>query len=435
MPDMADSLREFAEDLEDDGQLANNHVQRLLSSGHGEALDALNGHWGKVKDKHIKDIASAARTIAGALDTAATATEGMKGAALVQLGYLASEAGIAISLIPVTGGLSALIGAGAMRATQEVVKRLIKECMEEAVGYVIEAMTEPAVAALENLAADLVVQLGATAMGLQDGVDLDQAKQAGKDGFKEGVQGSKEAMHLASAGGSGGGGGKGKGVHIEHGEHDHASTQLNGVSVNIHGKTAGKLTKAKFHHGRTRGRDSIAEAIDADKAVDALEKAVKTMGDHVGKTLPKAVKQISKDHKNNDDDIAARFAKERKDGHDGRDGKSGSSGPRRKGSKGSAHTKPDSLKNAKDEPRRNGISLKKKKCKNDPIDVATGEMTLQHTDIALAGVLPLVLRRTTCRSTATGSGSAAVGPRLWMSGWRWIRSAGARCGRGRTARC
>ncbi|WP_326652373.1 MULTISPECIES: hypothetical protein [unclassified Streptomyces] len=28
--DMADSLREFAEDLEDDGQLANNHVQRLL---------------------------------------------------------------------------------------------------------------------------------------------------------------------------------------------------------------------------------------------------------------------------------------------------------------------------------------------------------------------------------------------------------------------
>lgn len=399
-----------------------------MCSGSVEALDALNEHWGKVKDKHLKDVASAARTIAGALDTAAGAIEVMKGAALVQLGYLASEAGIAISLIPVTGGLSALIGAGAMRATQEVVRRLIKECVEEAVGYVIEAMTEPAVAALEGLAADLVVQLGATALGLQDGVDLDQAKQAGKDGFNEGVQGSKEAMHLASAGGSGGGGGKGKGLHIEHGEHDHASTQLNGVSVNIHGKTAGKLTKAKSHHGRTRGRDSIAEAIDpvADKAMDALEKAVKTMGNHVGKTLPKAVKQISKDHKNNDDDIGARFAKQRKgDGKDG--GKNGrSDGP-------SSRKKPDSLRKAKDEPRRKGISLEKKKCENDLIDVATGEMTLPQTDLSLPGVLPSSCAAHICPSTATASGSAAAGPRPSTSASNSIRSAEARSGRARTA--
>lgn len=353
--DMADALREFAEDLEDDGQLANNHVQRLLSSGHGEALDALNGHWGKVKDKHIKDIASAARTIAGALDTAAVAIEAMKGAALVQLGYLAGEVGVSLALIPVTGGLSALLGAGAIRATQEVVKRLIKEGAEEAVGYVVSALTEPAVAALENLAADLVVQLGATAMGLQDGVDLDQAKKAGADGFQEGVQGSKDAMHLASANGGGGGGGNGggggggeggpgKGFHIEHAEHDFAGTMLNGVSVGIHGKTAGKLSKAKTAHGRTRGRDSIAEVIDpvADKAMDALEKAVKTMGDHVGTTLPKTVKQISKDHKNNDDDIRARLAKERgKDaGEGGGSGGNGGGGKRGSGDNGDPGRRP-----------------------------------------------------------------------------------------------
>ncbi|MER5359654.1 hypothetical protein [Streptomyces sp. NPDC002785] len=204
--DMADALREFADDLEDDGKLANNHVQRLLSSGQSLALDALNRHWGKVKDKHLKDIASAARTIAGALDTAATVIEGMKAAALVQLGYLAGEAGISLSLIPVTGGLSMLFGAAAMRATQEVVKRLIKEAGEEAVAYIVSAMTEPAVAALENLAADLVVQIGASAMGLQDGVDFGQAKEAGKDGFDDGVRGAKDAMHLASANGGHGGG-------------------------------------------------------------------------------------------------------------------------------------------------------------------------------------------------------------------------------------
>ncbi|MFF6843279.1 DUF6531 domain-containing protein [Streptomyces tanashiensis] len=395
--EMADALREFAEDLEDDGQLANNHFERLLSSGQGESMDALDEHWSKVKGKHIKDIAGAARTIAGGLDTAAGAIEGMKLAALVQLGYLASEAGIALSLIPVTGGLSALIGAGAMRATQEVIKRLIKECVEEAVGYVVAAMTEPAVAALEGMAADLVVQLGAVAIGLQDGVDLDQTGNAGKQGFKDGVQSGKEAMNLASAGSGAKGPGSGlKNLHIEHAEHTHASTQLNGVSVSIHGRTAGKLTKAKTAHGRTRGRDSIADAIDpiADKAMEALTKAAKSMGDHVGQTLPKVVKQISVDHRNTDDNLRDRFARQRKGDHDdGKDGRGGGPGrgPRKDGP---LRSRPEPLRDAKDDPRRNGIPLDRKTCKNDPVDVATGAMTLPQTDLTLPGTLPLALERT-----------------------------------------
>lgn len=326
--DMADSLREFAEDLLDDGQLANNHVERLLSASKGESIEALNKHWNTVKTKHFKDLASAARTIAGAMDLAADAVVAMKSAALVQLGYLATEAGIALSLIPVTGGLSMLIGAGAMRATQEVVKRLIKECMEEAVGYIVSAMTEPAVAALEGMAADLVVQLGSMALGFQDGVDLDQAKNAGKDGFKEGVQSGKESLHLASAGGGGGSGLVD--LHIEHSEHDRAGTHLNTVSTGIHGKTTSKLTKAKSHHGRTRGRDSIAQAIDpvADKALAALTKATKAMGDHVGTTLPKAVKQISTDHKKNDQALHDDFNRLKKDsGAGGKDGGGGGGKP------------------------------------------------------------------------------------------------------------
>lgn len=394
--DMADTLREFAEDIEDDGHLANQHVQRLLSSGYGEALDALNGHWGKVKDKHIKDIAGAARIIAGALDNAATAIEAMKYAALVHLGVLAGKAGVSMALIPVTGGLSMLLGAAAVAVCQQAVRKVIKECMEEVVAYIVSAMTEPAVAALENMAADLAVQAGATALGLQDGVDVNQVGQAGKDGFKEGVQGAKDAMHLASAGGSGGPGpGAGKGVHIEHSEHDRAGTQLNLVSVGVHGKTAGKLTKAKSHHGRNRGKDDIAGALDpvVDKAMEALGKATKEMGNHLGKALPKTVKDISDGQKKTDLDIKDRFARQGKgDGNDGGGGGSGTHGPGR--DRNSSHAKPDSLKDAKDDPRRNGISLEKKTCENDPVDVATGEMTLPQTDLSLPGVLPLVLRRT-----------------------------------------
>ncbi|PWK64417.1 hypothetical protein BCL76_11561 [Streptomyces sp. CG 926] len=33
-------------------------------------------------------------------------------------------------------------------------------------------------------------------------------------------------------------------------------------------------------------------------------------------------------------------------------------------------------------------------CKGDPVDVATGDMVLQHTDLSLPGVLPLTLTRT-----------------------------------------
>ncbi|MHC3815411.1 MULTISPECIES: RHS repeat-associated core domain-containing protein [unclassified Streptomyces] len=395
--DMADALREFAEDLEDDGQIANNHVSRLLSSGTGESITALNDHWSKVKGKHIKDIADAARTIAGALDLAAGAVEGMKLAAIVQLGYLASEAGIALSLIPVTGGLSMLVGAGAMRATQEVVKRLIKECVEEAVGYVVSAMTEPVVAALEEMAADLVVQLGSVAIGLQDNVDLGQTKDAGTGGFKEGVQSGKNSMHLASADGSPGSGSGLKDLHIEHSEHDRAATQLNGVSVSIHGKTAGKLTKARTAHGRTRGRDSIASAIDpvADKALEALGKATKAMGDHVGTTLPKAVKEISAAHKATDDDIHDRFARlhQRDKGPGTATGGTRSGADHRKKSADS-RAKPEPLDKAKADPRRHSIPGSSKTCKNDPVDVATGEMLMTHTDLSLAGTLPLVLDRT-----------------------------------------
>ncbi|MGW6848562.1 RHS repeat-associated core domain-containing protein [Streptomyces virginiae] len=401
---MADSLREFAEDLLDDGQLANNHVERLLSASKGESIEALNRHWNTVKGKHFKDIADAARTIAGAMDMAADAVETMKYAALVQLGYLAAEAGIALSLIPVTAGLSALFGAAAMRLTQEVVKRLIKECVEEAVGYIVSAMTEPAVAALEGMAADLVVQLGSMALGFQDGVDLDQTKNAGKEGFDDGVKSGKEALHLASAGGSGAGGGGGTGLvdlHIEHSEHARAGTSLNSVSTNIHGKTTTHLTKAKSHHGRTRGRDSIAQAIDpvADKAMAALVKATKAMGDHVGTTLPKAVKKISTDHKKNDDAIHDAFNRLNRKNSGGGDGTgpgrdAGGKGTGSGGADGSAARGPKSTRDVKDDPRRNGVPLNSRRCETDPVDVASGQMVLAHTDLALPGVLPLLLRRT-----------------------------------------
>ncbi|AXB47857.1 DUF6531 domain-containing protein [Amycolatopsis albispora] len=46
--------------------------------------------------------------------------------------------------------------------------------------------------------------------------------------------------------------------------------------------------------------------------------------------------------------------------------------------------------------------IDQRKCENDPIDVATGEMVLAQTDVELAGVLSLVLRRTHISSYRAG---------------------------------
>ncbi|MGW8762856.1 RHS repeat-associated core domain-containing protein, partial [Streptomyces sp. NPDC055815] len=183
--------------------------------------------------------------------------------------------------------------------------------------------------------------------------------------------------------------------HIEHDEHEQAGTKLNGVSTGIHGKTAGKLTKAKGHQRRNKGRDDIADALDPviDKAMGALTKSAKTMGDHIGETLPKAVKRISTDHKNNDDATRDRLARERKndDGH-GKDGAGGRSDG--KGTGTDLRHKPEPLKDSASDPRGKSIEMRKRTCEGDPVDVASGEMTLEQVDLSLAGVLPLVLRRT-----------------------------------------
>ncbi|WP_269858140.1 hypothetical protein [Streptomyces sp. RPT161] len=307
----ADSLRDFAHDLDDNAGAANQHMQRLLASGRGQSMEALSAHWGKVKDKHLKDLATAATVIAGALDLAAGAITAQKGEAITQLGYLADETGIALALIPETGGLSALLDAGAIEATQQVVKQLFKEVARDAVSYIVSALTEPAVSALDGMAIDLAIQLAADGMGVQDGVNLNEVKQAGKEGLHQGVGSAKAALRLDSVGGGdgGGGGGSADDVFIDHAEHERASTHLNVVGASVRGKTSGHIIKARLRLGRTRGKGEIAKVIEqiAEKAINAVEKAATELGDHLKDRLPKAVRQISKDFRNTDQDIKDGF--------------------------------------------------------------------------------------------------------------------------------
>jgi RHS repeat-associated protein len=386
--DMADALRDFADDADDDAGVAYGHIQKLLASGQSESLTALDEHWSKVQGKH-KDLAKAARLVAGALDRVADIIVARKIAAVGELADLCATVGITLAFAPVTAGLSTLLAGAKIAATRIAFKRILKEMAEAAVAEIVATLTEPAVAAIENIVADLAIQTALNVAGVQNGYNTDQTVQAGKD-----------ALQINSAGGPTGPAGGGRGPEIDHDAHGNAGTHLASVQITMRERAGSKLGKAKGHHGRAKGKDSLTAVLDTtiEGVTEKLTKALDDLGDHVGKKVPDAIRGGSKTHRDTDGDVRDRVKRIlTKDGKDegGHGGRKGSAEPGRgRGEAQSKRPTPDRLDSAKDDVRRNGIPLKKKTCKNDPVDVATGEMTLPQTDLALPGVLPFVLRRT-----------------------------------------
>ncbi|MFF6937651.1 YwqJ-related putative deaminase [Streptomyces sp. NPDC008312] len=290
--DMADSLREFGDDADDDAYAAYQHIQKLLATGQSESLTALDKHWSKVQGKH-KDLAKAARLVAGALDRVADIIVARKIAAVAELADLCATVGITLAFAPVTAGLSTLLAGAKIAATRMAFKRILKEMAEAAVSEIVATLTEPAVAAIESIVSDLAVQTALNVAGVQDGYNTDQTVQAGK-----------EALQINSAGGPGGPGPEGGPV-IDHDAHSKAGMHLAGVQITMREKTGGKLGKAKGHHSRAKGKDSLTAVLDTtiEGVVEKLGKALGDLGDHVGKTVPDGITRSSKTHKDTDHDV------------------------------------------------------------------------------------------------------------------------------------
>ncbi|MER5680478.1 RHS repeat-associated core domain-containing protein [Streptomyces sp. NPDC002238] len=376
--DMADALREFGDDADDDAYAAYQHIQKLLATGQSESLTALDKHWSKVQGKH-KDLAKAARLVAGALDRVADIIVARKIAAVAELADLCATVGITLAFAPLTAGLSTLLAGAKIAATRIAFKRILKEMAEAAVSEIVATLTEPAVAAIENIVADLAVQTALNVAGVQDGYDTRQTAQAGKD-----------ALQINSAGGPGGPG-PGGGPVIDHDAHSKAGMHLAGVQITMREKTGGKLGKAKGHHGRAKGKDSLTAVLDTtiEGVVEKLGKALGDLGDHVGKTVPDRIIKSSKIHKDTDHDIRDGLNKVTPGGSKGDD-----KGERPVDDGGGRRRTPPSMRNAQENPRGNAVSLSKRRCETDPVDVASGQMVLPQTDLELPGVLALVLRRT-----------------------------------------
>ncbi|MFK0117201.1 DUF6531 domain-containing protein [Streptomyces sp. NPDC090994] len=384
--EMADAMREFADNFEGHGAEAHAAVSRVLASSEGAAVDALQEHWGMVRSGHLEKVPEIARLFADACDVVADIIYGMKTKAEIELGVMAASIGISLGLAVVTGGLSALIGAAEVTAMRQLIKRIIDEAADRIVEELLARVTEPITGKLEQMAEDVVLDLTDDILKLPPGTG-----GSGDGGGNDG--GRHTGMNLASAGsssGSGGGGGGGGRVFIDHDEYENGAGKLSRHGEGISTESLGSLGRAKDAFGRTRGRDPFTQAFDSvlDGALNGAEKAMKKVGKHLTENVPGGLRTTSRNHRQNDSDVSDRLKALTKGESDG---------PRVPGAGGKGGGKgksPDPLNGARNDPRHHGVEPDKRVCRTDPVDVASGQMLLEQTDLDLPGVLPLVLRRT-----------------------------------------
>ncbi|MEU1539025.1 RHS repeat-associated core domain-containing protein [Actinacidiphila glaucinigra] len=426
--EMATSLRDFADDIDGGAMDAHTAVQELLGANAGAAMDAFEAHWGKVRGTHLANLAEAARMGAVALDGVAIAIEVAKGAAIVQLGILAVEIAATIASAPVTLGLSSFAGAAATQATRMIVKKIFREVINQVVDQLMSIATAPIYAALESMAADLVIQVGSNALGLQKGVDLGRTADAGKEGFGEGVDGARkqaDSFTLASAGGGGGGGGGGAGgggggagggshFQSDGDSFDRIDTRLDGITGSLQSRSKGHMGRARTAKGRTGGRGELAEHIMpiATKIVDGIGEAAEKAVAHVRGDMRKGLQQMHRNHRDNDDRIAGdldRIAKGGRNDPKGPDAgttlDSTRGGPGGRGRPGKGDPSLAGAGRGGQSTGGNGSC----RTAGDPVDVVSGQMITSTTDLVMRGLLPLVLRR--------AYASGYVGGQLYGPGW------------------
>ncbi|MFF1398587.1 RHS repeat-associated core domain-containing protein [Streptomyces sp. NPDC058287] len=419
--EMADAMREFAEKFEGHGGDAHKAFTRILSSSEGWAVDAMEKHWAKVKGGHLEKLPELARLFADACDVLAEIIEWMKHKAEAELAIMAGAVGLSIGLAWVTGGLSAVLGAAEIQAMRQVVKRIIDEAVDRIVDEVIAKLTEPVNAKLEAMVEDMVLDLaeGAFTMPPADG-----------SGGGDGGHGGKGGMHLASAGGGSGGSGGGpqKATKIDHIEFEDGAGKVSRHGGDLKTAASDPLGRARGAFGRSKGRDPFTQAFDSvlHGALKGSEKALGKIAKHITETVPERVKGASRLHKGKD--------------HDVRDKVEAILGGKKDGKGQSVRTRvneavkrlPGSMRDTLDKARAKAIALAQRRCKTDPVDIASGEMVLSQTDLALPGILPLVLERTHISGYRYGlsfgpSWASTLDERLELtgSGAVWARADGS----------
>ncbi|MFG3037686.1 hypothetical protein ACGFYZ_12330 [Streptomyces sp. NPDC048330] len=333
------NLRAYASSLGDDAADANKAVERLLSSGRGEAMKALEEHWSRVRSCFGRTTRATIEIAAGVQSCGDTIVIGKHRAQQI-VGYLAA---IHPDLAPTPPD-------AALRRHVDVAREDLEENVRtttaDAHDSASRARGSADVAALPSVPAALGGASGGVGPGVGGGAGVAGATGGlGRAvGGGAGIAGATGGAGRAVGGGSGvagatGGGVDGLGagagiagaagarhagplagttagttagnwnVFVDHDEHKRAADGLAKAAEHLRGKTTTALARAMYDLDALAASGSLGAAVAADYSplLADLDLATRALADHLDGPLRAMVVAVAEDQQDTDDARRDRF--------------------------------------------------------------------------------------------------------------------------------
>jgi uncharacterized protein YukE len=192
--DIANTLRGLASDVDSHGSQAESEIEQMLGVNSGQSLDNFNALWQKVAKGHLPQLSEGLKLLGTGLDTSAVVVEGMKVAAIVQLGILLAEIISDQAEAFFTFGASEALIPIQTEVTSQIVKAALKQAVQAVEQQLLQVVEGPIFAALDSAASNLAGQLLGDALGTHSGVDLGSVASSAGSGFSQGIQQSEQQV-------------------------------------------------------------------------------------------------------------------------------------------------------------------------------------------------------------------------------------------------
>ncbi|MEX0172477.1 hypothetical protein [Streptomyces sp. LMG1-1-1.1] len=294
-------LRTYLSSLEGDGADATKAVERLISSGRGEALKALGEHWSRVH-------ACFGQTTRAALDIA---SEIQSCGDTIVIGKDRAQ-----DIVSYLRDMNPDVGTATPDAR---LQRHIDVARDDLEGNVTMTLGDAREGAARARSAEDVVALKtvpttlAGLLGRAVGGDLGSGNGiAGGIGAGAGVAGALAPGVEGGAGVAGPVSGTNAGnwnVFVDHDEHKRAADGLAKAAEHLRGDTTTALARALYDLDALAASGSVGSAVAAEYTplVHDLDLATRALADHLDGPLRDVVRTISTDQQDTDDDNRGRF--------------------------------------------------------------------------------------------------------------------------------
>jgi hypothetical protein len=191
---IADDLRGLSDELKGHTGDAKSDIEQMLGINSSESLDRFNALWKKIADGHLEQLGQGLSLLGTGLDIAAVVVVGLKVAAIAQLAILAAEIIADQAAAPFTFGASEAAIPAETAITQQIVKRILNQAIQSVEQQLLQIVEGPVFNALQSAGMELAGQLLGNVLGTDHGIDLGKVADAGGEGFKEGVNESKQQV-------------------------------------------------------------------------------------------------------------------------------------------------------------------------------------------------------------------------------------------------